>query len=48
MPGRRLVRLGAFQLDPDTGELSRDGHKVRLPDRGGSMRASTKPGVRDN
>ena len=28
----RHVQVGAFQLDPDTGELSRGDHRIRLPD----------------
>jgi hypothetical protein len=28
----RSVRLGDFQLDGESGELSRNGRKVRLPD----------------
>ena len=31
MAGARLVQLGGFQLDHVSGELSRDGRKVRLP-----------------
>ena len=29
---RRRVRLGDFELDSDTGELSRNGRKIRLPE----------------
>lgn len=29
-PSSRLIRIGAFELDPSTGELSRDGGKTQL------------------